>query len=1343
MRIFLSYGHDIYASLAERIKHDLEALNHDVWFDLDRLKAGGDWERYIEQGLEFASAIPGAGRFLLLMTPHSVRRPDGYCLNEIARALGRDLPVIPVMVSDVEPPLSICRLQWLDMRRCFPAQDHEQQYTQHFEQLVNTLQQKQVPFEGVQQRLLNYLQPISYGDDLRRHLSRFTGREWLQVEVERWLASKNQTLWITGEAGVGKSAIAAWLCDKRPEIAAYHFCRFGNRERTDARRALFSLAYQLGTQLPLYRDRLNASWLDKIAAETNVPAIFDELFVNLLNDAKPITDRPHVLLIDALDEATSNGKNELASVIGRELGRLPSWVRGIVISRPHEKEINFAFQALDVWKLDAGREENLRDIRAYLDRELRPFTEGAAPPELTVRQIINKSEGLFLYVSWVRQELEDGRLSLKDVEMFPQGLGGIYGEFFQRYFPDLHEYKTLCRPALEAICAVREPIERSSLASLLDRSEYEMRELMARLGSLFPVVDGRVRPFHQSVRDWLVDPTRSGDYWIDASAQEQRLADLAWREYQAGVNTMGQYCIKHAPFHLATCKRRNELQKLLIDPAWMQAKLQASDVVALLGDYDLALSVIAADVSGAAVKRKDRGGSLLRQVQHSLRVSAQVLAQDNGQLAAQLLGRIAEKQFRKTILQWSAAIPQPWLRPITASLAAEQSTRWLKPWGETLSQVAFTRDGRWAAHVSGTFGGEQRNVVLWDLTEWRSLGSHFRTLARLNPFALAISNDARWCLYADSIGGVHRLGEAGEIWDGHAHDKRAIARWLGISDDGKRALSACQYGRLVAWDIQANRNQIVWDESDNHTAAMQLDATGSRAFVARSDGSIALVELWPTRVRTLHKTNGEPSAVAVSLDNSVFAVATASGRVEVRHGQTGGTIVDFSVGEKPTALALSAGARYVAVGTEKGTIEIWSLAAPKRTARYRRAHTYEISQIAFSPHDAHVVSADSLHIKEWSIHSDEPESATTAPIATGQVKVTTDGRHAIAVLEDGQLGVWNLHSGELKSTLPRPSGPSFGDQHIGPAERIALASRAPEVLAWNRKLLCVWNLTTGECRGTRKASEGSQPPWVVEIRDAAISGDGAAVVYLDGVNVSFWRPGDVNSRILGIYDDDPPGYLAISPDGKFALSSGGDRQIHLWRLAGPPNPRIERIRAIRQEFGSRSTFVPDASYWPDSSGKPSSLVFAGQNDAVVTTGDGSLFAVVISDDSSGPKLKGSRIEGRHTHNVTGIAMDPKRRLFVTSSHDGSTRVWSFDKRCTTAVLSAHPGNVQRLPAAADRILMNTRDGIVNIVELGDGSLVAAFQGDRQIASSDCDAELRHVVALDQGGQMHFLRLEPD
>jgi WD40 repeat protein len=1356
MRIFLSYGHDKYASLAGRIKRDLEAAGHEVWFDLERLKPGGDWERYIEEGFEFVSKDSKSGRFLLLMTPHSVRRPDaseanrrnyGYCLNEVARAYSRNLPIIPVMVADVEPPLSICSLQWLDMRQCFPAEQHEEQYKKQFGRLLVGLE-KLVPFEGVQQRLRSRLHPITYVEDLARHLLRFTGREWAMKEFEGWLGSSRRVLWITGQTGVGKSAIAAWLCDKRPEIAAYHFCRFGNTERTDARRVLFSLAFQLATQLPVFWDRLNASAIDKIAVETNVPSIFDQLFTDLLSDAVPLTDKPHVLLIDGLDEATSNGKNELASLIGHEVKRLPSWLRVIVTSRPYEKEINFALQALDPWKLDAGRQENVQDIREYLDRELRPFTGNGAPSPAVVEQIVDKSEGLFLYVSWVRQELDEGHLSLQDVEKFPQGLGGIYADFFKRYFPDIHEYETVCRPALEAICAVREPIQRNSLASLLGRSEYEMRKLMARLGSLFPVVDGRVRPFHQSVRDWLVDPApdRSGDYWIDVSAQEERLADLAWQEYRAGVNTMGQYCIKYAPSHLANCNRKGELEKLLLDPGWMQAKLQASDVTGLLADFDLALSVVAPDTSKAVAVNDDKE-YLLRLVQHSLRVSAQVLARDKNQLAAQLLGRIPETEpLRSTILQWSLAIRQPWLRPLTASLAAEQSTRWLRPSGEALGDVAFSKNGRWASHVSGKLGEEQ-NIVLWDLEEWRSVGPRFRALARLNPFALAISNDARWCLYADSIGGVYRLGADGEVWEGHAHRKTTIALWLGISTDGKRALSACQAGRLVAWDIEANCQEIVWAENDNYIRAMSLDATGTRAVVARADGSVALLDLWPIRKRVLCIVEDEPTALAVSIDNSTVAVASANGRIELRLAETSELIGGFLTEGKPTALALSADTGYVAVGTEKGSIDVWSLADSRQTARYRRGHTYEIKQIAFSQDDAYVISADTLQIKQWFVDGGEQESVTVASPATGQVKVTTDGLHAVAVLENGQLGVWNLRSGELESTLPEPDGRSFGNADIGRAERIALASQGPDVLAWNKKLLCVWNLITGECVGTWKASEGRQPG-AVEIRDAAITGDGTGVVYLDGVDVSFWSPKEDNSRVLGTYDDDPPGYVAISPDGKFALSSGGDRQIHLWRLSGPPNPHVEgirRIRAMKRELGMlRSTFDPDASYWPDSRDKPSRMLFTGLNEAIVTTGDGILFLIDIYDDPSDvPTLEGSRIPEGHSGGISRMLVHRHLKLLVTSAYDGSVKLWNLRKRCCTDVLNDRPGTVQQLSASAEHILLNTQDGLVNIVRVRDGSLVAAFQGDKQIVSSDSDPEFRHVVALDQSGQMHFLHLEPD
>ena len=63
MRIFLSYGHDEYVSLASRVKRDLKALGHEVWFDVERLKPGGDWERYIEEGFERVSKDSESGRF--------------------------------------------------------------------------------------------------------------------------------------------------------------------------------------------------------------------------------------------------------------------------------------------------------------------------------------------------------------------------------------------------------------------------------------------------------------------------------------------------------------------------------------------------------------------------------------------------------------------------------------------------------------------------------------------------------------------------------------------------------------------------------------------------------------------------------------------------------------------------------------------------------------------------------------------------------------------------------------------------------------------------------------------------------------------------------------------------------------------------------------------------------------------------------------------------------------------------------------------------------------------------------------------------------------------------------
>jgi hypothetical protein len=186
VRIFLSYGHDEHTAFALGLKSDLERRGRQVWFDQDRLKPGADWERYLEEGLEWISAE--RGKVLMLLTPHSVRRSDGYCPNELARACSRQPTVIPLTVSTAESPLSICRRQWLDFRGCVPAGQHEVKYASRFEKLLEAIEHNRPDLEGAQARLQSYLPPIEY-DEASRHLPRFTGREWVVREVESWLAS--------------------------------------------------------------------------------------------------------------------------------------------------------------------------------------------------------------------------------------------------------------------------------------------------------------------------------------------------------------------------------------------------------------------------------------------------------------------------------------------------------------------------------------------------------------------------------------------------------------------------------------------------------------------------------------------------------------------------------------------------------------------------------------------------------------------------------------------------------------------------------------------------------------------------------------------------------------------------------------------------------------------------------------------------------------------------------------------------------------------------------------------------------------------------------------------------
>ncbi|KAG6973456.1 hypothetical protein JG687_00000884 [Phytophthora cactorum] len=123
-----SVAHTLQYTPSARLKIflSLQRRGHVVWLDIEKLSAGIDWEEGIAGGLSWVRDAGSDGRVLLVMTPHALRRPDGYCLNEVARAASLRLNIFPVMVAESAPPPSIAILPFFDMRDCVPG-DVEQE----------------------------------------------------------------------------------------------------------------------------------------------------------------------------------------------------------------------------------------------------------------------------------------------------------------------------------------------------------------------------------------------------------------------------------------------------------------------------------------------------------------------------------------------------------------------------------------------------------------------------------------------------------------------------------------------------------------------------------------------------------------------------------------------------------------------------------------------------------------------------------------------------------------------------------------------------------------------------------------------------------------------------------------------------------------------------------------------------------------------------------------------------------------------------------------------------------------------------------------------------------------
>ena len=550
LRIFVSYGHDEYMTFARNVAQELLTLGHEVWFDEDRLKPGSDWECYIEDGLDWVAEAADRGRILLIMTPYSVRRPDGYCLNEIAKALDNMLTIIPVMLVWTTPPLSIYRLQWLDLTNSANKKCITQTLNKDIKMISEALMKSGKDVVLKSDSLFKTLNPLNYETDIVLNQTWFTGREWVFEAIDKWIHTKDASrlFWITGVPGIGKTAIATRLLQIYPEISAFHICRRGHSEKSSPRRAICTIAHQLSTQYPDYANILKDIDLNEALKDCNDTALFDTLITQPLTQLSSIDKGMAIILIDALDEATQDGVNPLADFIAAEFDRLPNWVRLIITSRP-DREVTVPLQRFSPWTLNSETEENQKDIHQYIQKRLEKYNSHKDYHKI-FQTIIKKSEGVFLCAKYIADEITEGRLDINKFHTFPQGLGGVYYQYFTTKFTDPETYDRYIRPAMELIAARYEPLTEDELKTYLGWNNYIVKRFLSYMGSfIVRRNDGTLAPFHQSLTDWLCDERKAGiNFWVDIQQGHEVIASFHQKQPE-----FSEYAILHLMKHIINC----------------------------------------------------------------------------------------------------------------------------------------------------------------------------------------------------------------------------------------------------------------------------------------------------------------------------------------------------------------------------------------------------------------------------------------------------------------------------------------------------------------------------------------------------------------------------------------------------------------------------------------------------------------------------------------------------------------------------------------------------------------------------------------------------------------------
>ncbi|KAF5352341.1 hypothetical protein D9756_006306 [Leucocoprinus leucothites] len=396
------------------------------------------------------------------------------------------------------------------------------------------------------------------------------------VEWGRKDEEPKRLLWLSGPAGVGKSAVAQTVAEELKEGGllggVFFFSRPNNRSDPDA--VVPTLVYQLALQFPEYQ-RIIARQLkrDPLILNRNRRSQFKELIINpflsLTSQLHTIAQKPLVIVLDGLDECNDReAQCEFVEMISHHM-RLEGpalRLRWMICSRP-EPDIKVSFSSEDCKAMCLRKKLEVHDTEAQKDAR-RILNKGFAeirqryPDQLTqewpdmdqVRFIAERASGHLGFASFIVRFVGDkvyddpfGQLqvclrflkqsgSSKDLNplhaldlLYTQILSDIPANIFST---TRHILGLLILYGSELLTA-------AALVNFLGHTQQSFYRALRRLHSVITVpssAEAATKPiqvYHASFADYLKDPARAGKFVLDEGAVHFDVAmrGLSWLGY--------------------------------------------------------------------------------------------------------------------------------------------------------------------------------------------------------------------------------------------------------------------------------------------------------------------------------------------------------------------------------------------------------------------------------------------------------------------------------------------------------------------------------------------------------------------------------------------------------------------------------------------------------------------------------------------------------------------------------------------------------------------------------------------------------------------------------------------